>query len=287
MIEVRNITTKLSGRPIVSDVSLSIKDGEMVAIVGPNGSGKSTLLRTIAGVLKPSDGTIEIAGAPIEKLKKRQLAQALGFLSQSADIPQLTTVAEHIALGRHAHRRLFSAQTQTDLDSIHDATERCQVAHLCDRRLNELSGGERQRVRLATLIAQTPRCLLLDEPLTGLDIEHQLAILDLLEGVNRDHGRTIVCVLHDLDLALRYFDRIVVISDGQVKRDDRAESVLCPETFRSVFKVDGRVGREESGLPVVVCRRPDCLDGCANERAPIQPRLQVQVRSRMQSAKHE
>lgn len=284
MISVEHITTRLGGCDIIRDISLNIGDAEMVAVVGPNGSGKSTLLRTIAGVLTPCSGTVRVAGRPTDRVKKRELARMLGFLAQSAEVPHLTSVQEHIALGRHAYRRLFSAQTAQDTRSIDDAIRTCQLERLRDRRMSELSGGERQRVRLATLLAQDPRCMLLDEPLTGLDIEHQLAILELLRGVNRSRAKTIVCVLHDLDLALRYFDRIVVISDGRLSRDDRADKVLCPETFRSVFKVDGRVGQELSGLPVVVCRKPECLLGCEahGERAE-QPSPPIHVRVRTAS----
>jgi len=262
MIAVRELTVRLGSAEIIRGVNLRIDAGEMIAIVGPNGSGKSTLLRTIAGALRPASGSVAIADTPLPKLNKRDLAQRLGLLAQHAQVPELTTVAEHIALGRHAHRRWLSPQTRADLDAIEAATGVCQVEHLKDRRMSDLSGGERQRVRLATLLAQDPGCMLLDEPLTGLDIEHQLAILELLKGVNQSRAKTVVCVLRDLDLALRYFDRIVVISDGRISREDHAAAVLCPETFRSVFKVEGRVGRESSGLPVVVCHKPECLHGC-------------------------
>ena len=279
-IRVENIHTHLGSTLILNGVSLEIQQGEMVAIVGPNGSGKSTLLRTIAGVIRAQRGEVLLDSQPIGAIKKRELAHRLCFLSQSADIPQLTTVAEHVALGRHTHRRLFSGYGHGDADAIDNAMKTCQVEHLADRRLTELSGGERQRVRLATLLAQDPNNLLLDEPLNGLDIEHQLAILELLRSVHLERSKTVVCVLHDLELALRYFDRIIVINDGQIHDDGCCEDVLCPELFRTVFKVDGRIGREECGLPVVVCQHPECLDQCPNAKG----RPSIQVRESVQLA---
>lgn len=264
-------------------ISLEIHQGELVAIVGPNGSGKSTLLRTIAGVIRAHQGEVLLDSQPIGAIKKRELAHRLGFLSQSAEIPQLTTVAEHVALGRHTHRKLFSGYRHEDAEAIDRAMHTCQVEHLADRKLSELSGGERQRVRLATLLAQDPDNLLLDEPLNGLDIEHQLAILELLSSVHIERSKTVVCVLHDLELALRYFDRLIVINNGQIRDDGRCEDVLCPELFRSVFKVEGRIGREERGLPVVVCQHPECLDRCPQSKAVPSVRVREGVQLTVQT----
>lgn len=261
-LQAKNIDVSLGNKHILKDVSLKINDGEMVAIVGPNGSGKSTLLRTLSGILKPSSGLVSIDSIPLRKVSKRKLARLQGFLSQSADVPQLTTVEEHVGLGRHTYHRLFSSSTSDDSSAINAAIDICQTNHLRERRMSELSGGERQRVRLATLIAQNPKSLLLDEPLTGLDIEHQLTILELLKELNTDREHTIVCVLHDLDLALRYFDRIIVLKNGQISDDNTPEAALCPKMFDAVFNVDGRIGKELSGMPVVVCRNPHCLDSC-------------------------
>lgn len=258
-IHADNIVTHLGGTPILRGISLRIDQGEMIAIVGPNGSGKSTLLRSIAGVIPVRSGSVTIDARPLGALKKKQLAKRLGFLAQAADIPQLTTVEEHVALGRHAHRRRPWGYRGEDAEAIRSAMRTCQVERLARRRLSELSGGERQRVRLATLLAQNPGIMLLDEPLNGLDIEHQLAILELLRSVHTLRQKTVVCVLHDLELALRYFDRIVVLSEGRIRDDGPSERVLRPELFRSVFRVEGRVGREQSGLPVVVCQHPQCL----------------------------
>ncbi|MEM9372496.1 MAG: ABC transporter ATP-binding protein [Planctomycetota bacterium] len=236
-------------------MDLSIGDGDMVAVVGPNGSGKSTLVRTLAGLIRPVSGRALVDGRDVYRMRPRSRAARLGLLSQAADVPGLTTVAEHVGLGRHHKRWLLGRWAEEDAAATCRAMDVCEIQHLAERKMDNLSGGERQRVRLATLLAQDPRALLLDEPLTGLDIEHQLDLLHLLRRLNNEHHRTVVCVLHDLDLALRFFARVVVIADGTVAADGPPGRVLCPRVFEDVFKVDGRVGCEAGGEPVVICRR--------------------------------
>ena len=245
----------LGGASVRRGIDLCIDAGEIVAIVGPNGSGKSTLVRTLAGLLKPESGRAVIDGKMVRTLPPRQRASRLGLLAQTAEPPSLTTVHEHVGLGRHSKRSILSRWTSGDTEAVTKAMDTCEVTCLATRRIENLSGGERQRVRLATLMAQDPAHLLLDEPLTGLDIEHQLGLLHLLQKLNTDHGRTVVCVLHDLDLALRFFARVVVIHQGCVAADGPPSRVLCPRIFESVFRVDGRIGGEIDGEPVIMCRR--------------------------------
>ncbi len=240
---------------ILRGVDLTIQTGEIVAVVGPNGSGKSTLVRTLAGLLKPTSGSATINDQAVTAMPPRTRAGKLGLLTQTAEPPSLTTVEEHVGLGRHSKRSFLSRWTHTDTEAVRDAMQTCEVTHLAKRRMENLSGGERQRVRLATLLAQDPDHLLLDEPLTGLDIEHQLGLLHLLQELNSAKQRTVVCVLHDLDLALRFFKRVVVIHEGVVAADGLPSEVLCPRIFESVFRVDGRVGCEVGGEPVIMCRQ--------------------------------
>lgn len=272
-LRLDSVTVELGGRAVLRDVSLAVDAGEMVAVVGPNGSGKSTLVRTMAGLAPAASGEVRVEGRPVRRVSRRELARGVGLLTQSGGVPVMTTVTELVAMGRHAHHRLF-APRQDHSAPIAEAMRRCGIGHLRDRRVDELSGGERQRVRLAALLAQQPRALLLDEPLTGLDIEHQLSLLHLLGDLNREEGHTVVCVLHDLELALRHFGRIVVVHDGRIAGDGRPDEVLCPGLFERVFRVDGRVGREHGGHPVVVCTRPACAGGeCATPQVILGPAL--------------
>ncbi|MEO1585456.1 MAG: ABC transporter ATP-binding protein [Planctomycetota bacterium] len=274
----------LGNAEIIYGIDLRIDTGEMVAVVGPNGSGKSTLVRTVAGLLKPESGRILVDGRPIRSMSPRQRASQLGLLAQSAQPPSLTTVEEHIGLGCHSKRSILSRWTTADSDAVRDAMATCEVTHLATRRLENLSGGERQRVRLATLLAQDPGHLLLDEPLTGLDIEHQLGLLHLLQRLNTDRGRTVVCVLHDLDLALRFFERVVVIHQGHIAADGTPSEVLCPRIFESVFRVDGRVGCEVGGEPVIMCRQCRPASRTDPEKQPEPKLVELTVQSVTASA---
>ncbi|MEM1330959.1 MAG: ABC transporter ATP-binding protein [Planctomycetota bacterium] len=269
------LRVRLGQAEILHGIDLEITAGQRVAIVGPNGSGKSTLVRTLAGLLAPASGTAAIDGTAVRSMRPRARAARLGLLAQSAEAPGLTTVEEHVGLGRHSKRSYLSRWTPSDTKAVREAMGTCEVGHLSSRRMENLSGGERQRVRLATLLAQDPEYLLLDEPLTGLDIEHQLGLLHLLNDLNSDRGRTIVCVLHDLDLALRFFNRIVVIHEGRVAADGAPRDVLCPQIFERVFRVNGRVGCEAGGDPVIMCRR--CEPG--NQQRSEPPLVEVRVQS--------
>jgi len=272
-----SLRVHLGGTEVIRGIDLCIDAGEIVAVVGPNGSGKSTLVRTLAGLLKPVSGRVSIDGKCLRALPPRQRASRLGLLTQAAEPPSLTTVEEHIGLGRHARRSILSRWTHADTEAVKSATDTCEVTHLANRRMEDLSGGERQRVRLATLLAQDPAHLLLDEPLTGLDIEHQLGLLHLLQRLHTERDRTVVCVLHDLDLALRFFGRVVVIHEGRVAADGPPSEVLCPRIFEAVFRVDGRVGCEVGGEPVIMCRRcrpnpePSLVEVTVRSEVTLQP----------------
>lgn len=260
-LKANNLSIDLPPRRVLAGVNVTIDSGEMVAIVGPNGSGKSTLLRALAGLLRPAAGSVTLDAKPLHRYPKRALARRRGLLAQSADLPQLTTVREHVAMGRHAHASALSAifksgDQQAHIAAIDTAMDRCGIAHLADRRMEALSGGERQRVRLATTLAQEPAVLMLDEPLTGLDIEHQLSLLDLLKELNTVTGVTVICVIHELGLALRHFPRILAVHDGAIAADGTGRQVMTTPTLRTVFGVEGCACYDLPDHPVVVCKTP-------------------------------
>jgi len=252
MLRAENLSVTLGQTEALRDVSIAFDTDDLSAVVGPNGSGKSTLVRTLSGLVRPGRGRVLLDDTPLRSIPARRRAERLGLLAQGAATPPLMTVREHIGLGRHAARSWPRRWSNEDERAITAAVESCEVGHLAERKIEELSGGERQRVRLATLLAQNPAMLLLDEPLTGLDIEHQLGLIDTLRGLNK-RGKSIVCVLHDLGLALRFFQRVVVLHEGSVAGDGPPGDVFRPTLFESVFSVHGRTGRETGGTPVVVC----------------------------------
>ncbi len=254
-LEACGLRVRLGGAEVLRGVDLRVEPGEVVGIVGPNGCGKSTLMRALAGVQLPASGSVLLDGRPIRSLDRRRLARSLAFVAQHAPAPAMISVREQVMLGRFPHRRWLRESDTADAKHTDEAIDACGIGHLQSRRVEQLSGGERQRVRVAMALAQDPSVLLLDEPLAGLDIEHQHGLLEILRGLGatgKEHS--VMVVLHDLELALRYFDRVVVMHEGRIRRDARPCEALCPMVFEEVFHVRGRVGQAEScGSPVVVC----------------------------------
>ena len=257
-VSVQNLHVHLGTNHVLRGVDFTIEPGECVAVLGPNGCGKSTLLRTLAGILKLTSGTVMLEQQPLQSYRRRERARKIGLLNQSDAIPMMTTVRDHVSIGRHPHRGYFRDGANTDAEFIDAAIQLCEIDHLSDRPVERLSGGERQRVRLATLLAQSPATLLLDEPMTGLDLEHRFGLLHLLEDLNREQGRTVLVVLHDLEIAMRYFDRLLVFHEGQLVADGRPDEVMTVALLQDVFGIQATIGHEPaSGQPVIICHRPD------------------------------
>ncbi|GAA3137687.1 ABC transporter ATP-binding protein [Planomonospora alba] len=242
-ITVQDLHFSYGTRPILTGIDLTVEPGESVALVGVNGCGKSTLLRLIAGLLEPSSGRILLDGAELASLSRRQVAQRLAVLHQSLPPVPGLTVRRLVRQGRYPHRGPLGLLRESD--SVDEALELAGVAHLADRVLDTLSGGERQRVRLALAVAQDTRILLLDEPTAHLDIRHQLQVLDLVRTLRAARGLTVVTVLHELDHAARFAERIVALHGGRVRADGRPADVITPDLLAEVFGVAGRVVIDE------------------------------------------
>ena len=195
----------------------------MTTIIGPNGCGKSTLLRTMSRLLKPTSGTVFLDGESIHDLHTRDVARTMALLPQSPIAPDGLLVRDLVGRGRHPHQRWFSQWSPEDERIVDLALEMTDTAALRDRPLDQLSGGQRQRAWIAMTLAQDTDLLLLDEPTTYLDLAHQVEVLDLVTRLNRERGRTVVMVLHDLNLAARYSDTIVVMKDGAVVTQGAAD----------------------------------------------------------------
>ncbi|MFK4730271.1 ABC transporter ATP-binding protein [Agromyces mediolanus] len=253
------------GPAIVDRLDLAVAPGSFVAIVGPNGCGKSTLLRTIAKLLAPSSGSILLDGRALGERGPRELARELGLLPQSNTAPEGMRVGDLVARGRYPHRAAFAKWSGGDESAVSAAMAATGVAELADRDVDTLSGGQRQRVWLAMALAQDTGTLLLDEPTTYLDLAHQIDMLELFRRVNREQGRTIVAVLHELNHAARYADRVVAMRDGRVVVDGAPGEVLTEAAVEQVFGLPCRVIEDpETGTPLVV---PRARVGVAAERA--------------------
>lgn len=239
-------------RTAVDGVDLVIAAGACVVLAGPNGSGKSTLLRGLARLLKPAAGVVLLDGRDLARWPPRALARRLAVLPQSPESPGDLTVEQLVSLGRHPHQRLLGLASAADRAAVRSALAQTDLIGLADRRLTSLSGGERQRVWIALSIAQEPDLLLLDEPTTYLDLAHGLAVLELVQRLNRERGLTVVMSLHDLSQAARFADRVVMLRDGRIVADGAPAGVLTPATIGAVFDVEAEVVTTSEGLPVVV-----------------------------------
>jgi iron complex transport system ATP-binding protein len=233
--------TSYGREPAVERVSLRVAAGEMVGLIGPNGAGKSTLLRLASGVLTPRSGTVLLGGENVRRLGRRELARRVAVLPQDFSVQFAYTVRQIVAMGRLPYGDLWGTLRSDDRAAVATALETTQTAQLADRVFNELSGGERQRVLIALALAQASPILLLDEPTAHLDIKHQVEALALLRRLNRERGLTVVAALHDLNLAARYFPRLILFR-RTILADGPASQVLDGALLSAVYETPVRVG---------------------------------------------
>jgi iron complex transport system ATP-binding protein len=250
---VEDLRAGYGDRAVLQGLGLEVPPARITAIVGANACGKSTLLRCLSRLLTPERGHVLLDGKSVHRLPARALARRLGLLPQSPLAPEGITVADLVGLGRHPHHGLLSRWTREDDAAVAAALEATATADLAERAVDELSGGQRQRVWVAMALAQQTDVLLLDEPTTFLDINHQVEILDLLTDLNRERGATIVMVLHDLNLAARYADFLVAMRAGRVHAAGPPDAVLTEAMVRDVFGLKSRVVADPtSGKPMML-----------------------------------
>ncbi len=224
--------------PVLEDVHLHVGAGEVVGLLGPNGSGKSTLIKAVSGILPGYRGTVRLGGSDLHGLSRRDVARFLAVVPQEPTFTFPFSVLEVVLMGRHPHLGAFEFESRADLEAARSALARCAAGHLADRTIQELSAGERQRVVFARGLAQSPRLLLLDEPASHLDIRHQVEIYDLVRELARQQGLGILTVLHELNLAAEYCDRVYLLRNGRVALDGPTAQVFTYQNLTHVFEVD-------------------------------------------------
>ncbi|WP_075691197.1 ABC transporter ATP-binding protein [Corynebacterium sphenisci] len=245
------------GAPVLAGLDVTIPAGAVTSVIGPNGCGKSTLLRCLAGLLDPMSGEVAVAGRPIGGYRRRELARHIAVLPQMPTAPEGMLVGDLVALGRHPHQSWLRQWTADDAGRVGRALELTNVAGYADRPLDSLSGGQRQRAWLAMALAQDAEVLLLDEPTTYLDIAHAIDILNLVAGLPGRTGTTVAMVLHDLNLAIRYSDHLVVLGEGAVAAVGAPEEVITAELLAEVFRLSAVVVEDpQTGGPLVVPTAP-------------------------------
>lgn len=254
-LSARALDAGYPGRRVIENLNLEVAPGRITMIIGANACGKSTLLGVLARLHAPLGGEVLLDEVDVASIPRRRFAQRVGLLPQHPIAPDGLTVGELVSRGRHPHRGVFERWSAADTTQVDDALRLTGVEALADRPVGDLSGGQRQRVWIAMALAQNPEILLLDEPTTFLDLSHQLEVLDLLVELNRAHGTTIVVVLHELNLAARYADDLVVMREGRIVAQGSPRDVLTAEVVSDAFALDALVMPDPlTGTPLVVPR---------------------------------
>jgi iron complex transport system ATP-binding protein len=243
LLNVNGVECRYGSRKILENISLSVKEGDFVGILGPNGSGKTTLLKSIGRTLKPFKGAVLLNDKDIYSLKSIDVAKQLAVVPQDNAISFNFTALEVVMMGRSPHLTRFEMESEKDMAIVRKVMNLTNTWHLAQRPINELSGGERQRVIIARALAQEPRVLLLDEPLTYLDIINQLEVMDLIKSLCDSEGLIVITVVHDLNLAARYCNYALLLKKGCVFAAGSLEEVMTSENIKSVFQVDAIVKR--------------------------------------------
>lgn len=249
----RHISIAYGEHRIIDDLDLLVPARRFTALLGPNGSGKSTLLRALAGLLAPTHGTILLDGKNIESLSAREMARTVGVLLQGPVAPEGMTARDLVRQGRYPHRSFFGRWTEDDQAACDEALMLTGTTTLADIPLDRLSGGQRQRAWIAMTLAQQGDILLLDEPTTYLDLAHQIELMKLVAVLVREHGKTVVAVLHDINQAARYAEHLVLLQDGRINAAGRPEEVISEDAIAEVFGVRSMIVRDPvAGTPLCV-----------------------------------
>ncbi|MFH9014210.1 ABC transporter ATP-binding protein [Streptomyces sp. NPDC017943] len=252
-LSAESVTLAYDQRVIAEQLSVEIPDHSFTVIVGPNACGKSTLLRALSRMLKPNRGRVLLDGQVIQSMPVKKVARTLGLLPQSSIAPDGITVADLVGRGRYPHQGILRQWSAEDERVVQESMRQTGVAELGDRYVDELSGGQRQRVWIAMALAQQTPLLLLDEPTTFLDIQHQIDVLDLCAQLHEEQGRTLVAVLHDLNHAARYATHLIALREGRVVAEGAPGDIVTAELVEEVFGLRCQVIDDpETGTPLVV-----------------------------------
>ncbi|MBQ7703991.1 MAG: ABC transporter ATP-binding protein [Selenomonadaceae bacterium] len=258
-LEAKNISVSIAGKNIFSNITPLFPEGSCTAIIGPNGAGKSTLLKILAALNTNYEGEIFLGGENIRKLSRKKIARHLAILPQTMQIPPDTTVARLVDFGRFPYRNLFSGgNPKEDIEITEWAISVVKLEKFKDRQVNSLSGGERQRARIAMALAQRPEIILFDEPTTYLDISHQLEVMQLIRLINEKFKMTVITVLHDINHALQYADKVIVLSGGKILQG-APKNIINAEMLVEVFGVEADIFTNSRGAsilsPISIIRR--------------------------------
>ncbi|GAE01810.1 ferric enterobactin transport ATP-binding protein fepC [Clostridium botulinum B str. Osaka05] len=251
MINIQDFTIGYNNKVIVKNFNLKVDKGDMLTIIGPNGSGKSTVLKAIGRLLKPMEGIIHLDGKLLWNMSNKDIAKEMACLSQHNSAPKDMTIRRIVGFGRNPHKAWFESLNKEDEEIIDWALENTNLKHMENKKITSVSGGERQRAWLAMALAQKPKVLLLDEPTTYLDINNQIEILELVRQLNKNLKLTVVMVLHDLNQAAKYSNRVLVLKNGEIQALGKPEEILNKKLIRDVYSVDMNILKNQFGEKLI------------------------------------
>ncbi|MFQ5681669.1 MAG: ABC transporter ATP-binding protein [Candidatus Binatia bacterium] len=245
VLEAQNLSFGYGEKPVLQDIFLSVREGDLLALMGPNGSGKTTLLKVLLGILAPEQGTVLLYNQTLDSYPPKERAKKVAYVPQQPELSFPLTVFELVSLGRYPHIVRFARKPE-ETTAIEEALALTDSAHLKDRKFATLSGGEKQKVLISRSLAQSTGILLLDEPTVHLDLRYQLQILKMLKKLSIERRATVVAVLHDVNLVSLFADRVVMLHSGKIYRCGTVREVMTEENIKEVFGVD-MTGQDHSG----------------------------------------
>lgn len=254
-VELHELSVRAGSTTLIHDVTLVVPAGTWCTIVGPNGAGKTTLVETIAGLRRPAHGSVSVAGERVSTMSERERALRVALVMQHPTVPPGMSVRDYVSLGRTAYHGLLRAPSAIDRQAVEDVMARLSLEEYAHRDVTTLSGGERQRMVLARALAQATMVLVLDEPITGLDLRHQITMLELLQSEVHERGLTVVATLHDLTLAGQFADRLVLLDHGRLVLDGPSGEVVRSRELSDCYEMNLRVIDVDGADVVIPVRR--------------------------------
>lgn len=252
-IKIKHLNWAYDQKKILNDITLDIEGGYFTGIIGPNGSGKTTMAKLLSKLLKSEERTVFINDQDLTDIKVSNLARTMALVPQSSSITYDLTAYEVVLLGRTPHLKRFERESQKDYDLVKQVMVETDTWQYKDRLIHQLSGGERQRVIIARALAQEPKILILDEPVTYLDVHHQLQVMTLIKQLSVSRKMTIVTILHDLNYALKYCDQVMMLNNGEIFKYGNPNDVVTIENIRAVYNIDvSIVNHPITNKPLVV-----------------------------------
>lgn len=250
MIYSKGVSVNINGRYILKDAHIHVKKGEFISIIGPNGSGKSTFIKAISRLIKSNYDKIEIDGKSLNDYSNKSLAKTLSIMAQHNNTVEDLTVYDVVSYGRIPHKKLLSTFNKKDDELVRLAMKEVEINHLSERKAFNLSGGEKQRMYLAASLVQEPKVLILDEPTNHLDIKHQYNLLSLIKKQVDEKGLTVLCVLHDLNQASKYSDKMLIMDNGEVQACGKPKDIITECNVKKYFGMDSKIYTNKDNINI-------------------------------------